>query len=114
MKVSYLTILILFLFLSGCTTDIKTFDQHFKNLQASTSSTSELQNATALNDYATDEHLSYALEIKDVETSSPIRMDELEQAMSKKLSVTISVSESDFQAIWKPVDNSNIFILLRE
>ncbi len=114
MKDSYLTILILSLFLSGCETDIETFDQYLKTLQASTSSTVELQNATALNDYATDEHLSYTLEIKDLETSSPIRMDELEQVMSKKLTVTISVSESDFEAIWKPVDNSNIFILLRE
>jgi hypothetical protein len=52
--------------------------------------------------------------IKDLESSSPIRMDELDQAMNKKLSVTISVSESDFQAVWKPVDNSNILILLRE
>jgi hypothetical protein len=41
-------------------------------------------------------------------------MDELEQVMSKKLTVTISVSESDYQAVWKPVDNSNILILLRE
>ncbi len=100
--------------LCGCKTEIRNFEQQIENLQASTSSTGELQNASALSDYATDEHLSYSLEIKDLDTSSPIRMDELEQAMSKKLSVTISVSESDFQAIWMPVDNSNIFILLRE
>ena len=108
------TALSLGLFLLGCKTEMKNFTQYVENLQASTSSTSELQNATALNDFAADKHLSYNLEIKDLETSSPVRIDELEQAMSKKLSVTISVSESDFQAIWQPVDNSNIFILLRE
>jgi predicted DNA binding CopG/RHH family protein len=114
MKLIPLIILSFSLCLCGCKTEIRNFEQQVENLQASTSSTRELQNATALNDYATDEHLSYSLEIKDLETSSPIRMDELEQAMSKKLSVTISLSESDFEAIWKPVDNSNIFILLRE
>lgn len=114
MKLVYLTTLLLSIFLTGYQADIKTFEQHLKNLQASTSSTSGLKNANALNDYATDQHLSYSLEIKDLETSSPIRMDELEQVMSKKLSVTFSVSERDFKAVWKPVDNSNIFILLRE
>jgi predicted DNA binding CopG/RHH family protein len=113
-RTKYSVVILAALFLFGCKTGINNFNQHLKNLQASASSTSELQSATALSNYATDEHLSYTLEIKDLETSSPIRMDELEQVMSKKLSVTISVSESDFEAIWKPVDNSNIFILLRE
>jgi hypothetical protein len=62
----------------------------------------------------TNQHLTYSLEVKDLDSSLPIRMDELEQVMSKKLTVTISVSESDYQAVWKPVDNSNILILLRE
>lgn len=113
-KLKNLIVILVALFLFGCNTEINTFEQHVGKLQASTSSASELQNATALNDFAADKHLSYNLEIKDLETSSPVRIDELEQAMSKKLSVTISVSESDFHAIWQPVDNSNIFILLRE
>ncbi len=113
-RLKYSVVILVALFVSGCTTEINNFIQHVETLQASTSSTSELQNATALNDYATDEHLSYTLEIKDLETALPIRMNELEQVMNKKLSVIISVSESDFQAVWKPVDNSNIFILLRE
>jgi hypothetical protein len=113
-RIKYSAVILVALFLLGCETGIINFNQHLKKLQASTSSTTELQNVIALSDYATDEHLSYTLEIKDLESSSPIRMDELEQAMSKKLSVTISVSESDFQAVWKPVDNSNILILLRE
>lgn len=113
-KLKNLIVILVALFLFGCNTEINTFEQQVGKLQASTSSASELQNATALNNYATDEHLSYTLEINDLESSSPVRVDELEQTMSKKLSVTISVSENDFQAIWQPVDNNNIFILLRE
>ena len=114
-KIQYsVAVLAVVLSLFGCKTEMKNFTQYVKNLQTSASSTSELQNATALNDFAADKHLSYNLEIKDLETSSHVRMDELEQSMGKELSVTISVSEHDFQAIWQPVDNSNIFILLRE
>ncbi len=62
----------------------------------------------------TNQHLTYSLEVKDLDSSLPVRLDELEQAMNKKLNVTISVSGSNYKTIWKPVDNSNIFILLRD
>jgi hypothetical protein len=114
MKTKFLVFCIIGLALTGCATDMNDFEQYMHKLQASTSSASEYENAVALNNYATEQHLSYSLKIRKHSDSAVIGMDELDKVIGSELSVVISLSKNSSQAVWEPVDNSNIFVLLRE
>lgn len=114
MKRKLLIFLVFGLTLIGCETNMDNFKQHIDRLTTSDSGSSEQQNAVALNDYATEQHISYSLEIRRRTDSSLITMGELDKVLGDELNVAISVNDNEVKAIWKPIDNNNIFILLRE
>lgn len=114
MKRKLLIFLVFGLTLIGCETNMDNFKQYIDRLTTSDSGSSEQQSAVMLNDYATEQHISYSLEIRRRTDSSIVGMGELDKALGDELSVTISVTGNEIEAIWKPIDNKNIFILLRE
>ena len=85
--------------------------KHITNLSESTDSTVEKNNATTLNDFSLNNHVAYSLEImKDNSTS--VKTSDLDNSINEKLKVVIKAN--DVSEIWVPVDNKNIYILLRE
>jgi len=86
-------------------------EKHINNLSKSTDSAVEKNNATTLNNFSLDNHVAYSLEITK-NNSTPIKISDLDSSMSEKLKVTIKAG--DLSETWAPIDNENIYILLRE
>ncbi|MCW8901440.1 MAG: hypothetical protein OQK75_11800 [Gammaproteobacteria bacterium] len=85
--------------------------KHISILAHNTESTIEKKLATELNNYSVDNHISYSLEITD-DNDTSINILDLEKSMNKKLNVNIKVGE--VTGTWIPIDNKNIYLLLRE
>lgn len=85
-------------------------ETHINNLTQSSDANIEKNHATTLNDFSTSNHISYGLSIS--EDDKPINIADLEKNIDKKLKITIEVGE--VSKIWTPLDNNNIYILLRE
>ena len=97
--------------ISGCDNKMDLIKEHINNLTQSTDSIIEKDNAIALNDFSFDNHISYSLAVmKDKNTS--LNISDLNKSMNEVLKVTIKVGE--LSKTWMPVDNKNIYILLRE
>ena len=110
-----LIVLVGFIFLlSGCNNAMNELQIKIEDLIASSEASDEKNNAEILNDYSNDNHVAYQLEIKNAVDSSLIEISSLSDHMNEKINVTISIDENSWHAFWSPVDNNNIYILLRE
>lgn len=111
MKKITLITLCLFSLITGCDNKMDLIKKHINNLTHSTERVAENNNATALNDFSLDNHISYSLGITK-DNNAPVNISDLDKNMNEVLKVTIKVGE--LSETWKPVDNKNIYILLRE
>ena len=85
-------------------------NNHINQLVINTNADSEKSLATNLQQYASTHKISYSIEVNSI--SAPVPLAELDKHMNKPLAVNISTDGSTQQ--WMPLDNQNIFILLRE
>ena len=106
----YLTLLLLSILVNGCQSPMNELNSHIKQLTTNTNTESEKSLAINLQKYASTHKISYGIEINSI--SAPIPMAELDKHINKPLIVNISTDDSTHQ--WKPLDNQNIYILLRE
>ncbi|GMR15769.1 MAG: hypothetical protein BMS9Abin31_0059 [Gammaproteobacteria bacterium] len=68
------------------------------------------KNATALNDFSLNNKISYTLGVTI--DSKSVNISDLDKNMNEKLKVTVETG--DLSEVWIPIDNKNIYILLRE
>lgn len=87
-------------------------ETHINNLTQSSDANIEKNNATTLNDFSTGNHISYGLSVFKDDDDKAINIADLEKNIDEKLKITIKAG--DFSKVWSPLDNNNIYILLRE
>jgi len=109
-KLMFITLCLISL-ISGCDNKMDLIKKHITNLSKSTDSTVEKNNATILNDFALDHHVAYSLEITK-DNSAAIKITDLDKNMNENLKIVIK--SGGLSETWAPVDNKNIYILLRE
>jgi len=105
-----LTLLVFIISLLGCQNSMDELNNHINQLVINTNADSEKSLATNLQQYASTHKISYSIEVNSI--SAPVPLAELDKHMNKPLAVNISTDGSTQQ--WMPLDNQNIFILLRE
>ncbi len=79
-------------------------------LTQSTSSSAEKNNAVVLNEFSQDNNISYSLSI--MKKNKSLNISDLDKNLNEKLKVIIK--SGDLIQSWEPIDNNNIYILLRE
>jgi len=109
-KIIFITLCLIPL-ITGCDNKMDLINKHITNLSKSTDSAVEKNNATTLNDFSLDNYVTYSLEITK-NNSTPIKISDLDNSMDEKLKVIIKTN--DLSETWAPIDNKNIYILLRE
>ena len=109
-KITFIT-LCLILLITGCDNKMDLIKKHITNLTQSLDIVSEKNNAEMLNNFSLDNNISYSLDITN-NNNIAVNISDLEKNMNKKLHINIKVGEVTL--IWTPVDNKNIYILLRE
>ena len=111
-KVFLINLVNLFFVLSGCSSDLKTIEDKLTNLTTSTDVASEKINAENFNEYAGDNKVGYSLEVKN--NGGTVDIHNLQDNINEPLDVIISIENGELQSSWKPLDNKNIYILMRE
>jgi len=85
-------------------------NNHINQLAINKDADSEKSLVTNLQEYASTHKISYGIEVNSI--SAPVPLAELDKHMDKPLAVNISTDDTTQQ--WMPLDNQNIYILLRE
>jgi len=114
MKKYIFILLSLTILIAGCDNKMDLIKKHINNLVENTEQENEKKLATELNNYSTDNHISYSLKFKKDDAASFMNASDLDKNMNKKLNVVIKINSGNWHTNWKPIDNKNIFILLRE
>ena len=110
MKKLLLITLCLIPLVTGCKNKMDELNQNITNLTKSMNATKEKNNAITLNNFSINNHISYSLEITSDDKT--INIADLNKNINNKLKVTIKAGK--LSEIWAPIDNNNIYILLRE
>ena len=87
-------------------------EHRINQLISSTDVETEAKAAELASDFANDNKISYSISIKSLEDGEVVPISQIESYMNRKLEVSIQGSGKTFT--WKPKNNENIFILLRE
>ena len=95
---------------AGCNNNMDELNSHINNLVTNTDNAVEQSLVTKIQSFASSQKTSYGIEVSDNGLAVP--MAELDKHIKMPLVVTITAGDSENK--WKPLDNQNIYILLRE
>lgn len=85
-------------------------DSHLNKLVKNTDPALEMVLVSQLHDFVSSHHTPLNIQISHKEHLIPL--DEIDKYSSSTLVVTITANDTEEQ--WQPLDNQNIYILLRE
>ena len=94
--------------------EMKVIEEYVAKLEASKNASIEGENATALSNYALENKVAYSVEIRNLETNLEVDVEDINKHIMDNLEVIVSLDEERYKGFWNPVDNKNIYILLRE
>jgi len=111
-KLFLINLAFFFFMLTGCSGDMKTVEDKLKSLTTSVDAASEKINAEKLNEYAANNKVRYSLEVK--KNGVTVDIHNIQNNINDPLEVIITIQDGKPQTSWKPLDNTNIYILMRE
>lgn len=110
MKKTIFIMLCLISLISGCDNKMDLLKKQINDLTQSTNSAVEKNNAVALNEFSQNNNISYSLDI--MKNNKSLNISDLDKNLNETLKIMIK--SGDLIQIWVPIDNKNIYILLRE
>lgn len=114
MKMSLFYLSLFTLFLYGCENSGNRMHKYATELSISKTATEEHQNALTLQRFIQKEHYPFSIELFLQGLGKQVMTSEIQKYRLEALVVIISTTDNQKEVAWKPIDNNNIFILLRE